>query len=216
MSGVQSGRRDITVEILEGFSLAMEFKLMRRVFVAALLCLSLASCSQRGDEEKPDVAGTDVQSGQDEPFPPEVRVELKAIAGQQAEGLKEAVVRVYGAYEYHGYSFIQPVPSARLVAVDVEFSCYNAGFDLDDVDIIDGRTDENYGSDPHIALLSSDGVVQEDDSKWPEAPGPIRVLLIYAMPRESVSVKLGYWGTTLTSSVVSLVKGGPSLKEPAE
>jgi len=98
----------------------------------------------------------------------------------------------------------------------VEFRNYNQGLDLDDVDIIDGQSNDNYGSDPHIANLTLDGKLagDVDDSSWPDDLGPLRVLLIYAFPKESKTIKLGYWGQELTAEPVPISGDGPSLPKP--
>jgi hypothetical protein len=91
---------------------------------------------------------------------------------------------------------IAPIDIAKVIAVDVEYRNCNTGLDLlDDVDIIVGVTDENHDSDHHIAILTLDGKLAADyeDSSWPENLSPLRVLLIYALPKGSKTIKLGYW-----------------------
>ncbi len=187
---------------------------MLKIFLLASICVALLGCSQEA-QEKP-MTWTDVETGEKEPVPAELRDRLKQIGQAQSEGLDGAKVTVRSAYDYKGYSYLEPVEIAKLIAVDVEFSGYDADFDLDDVDIIDGKTGVNYGSDPHMALLTPEGKIEPDESKWPQAPGPLRILLIYAVPKECSSVRLGYWGKDLTSNATVHSEGGPSLKKPKE
>jgi hypothetical protein len=149
-------------------------------------------------------------------IPPEIAEALDGVSREQSQGLKVANVIVHRAYEYQGYSWIEPVDVAKLIAVDVEFRDYTRGLDLDDVDIIDGQSNENYGSDPHIVNLTLDGTLAADiyDSSWPDDLGPLRVLLIYAFPKKSNTVKLGYWGQELTPQRIPLSGHGPSLPQP--
>jgi hypothetical protein len=103
------------------------------------------------------------------------------------------------------------------VAVDVELAGYTSDFDLDDIDLVDGVTGENYGSDPQIALLISAGQLAEDESKnRPKAPNPLRVLLIYAAPPSLTSVRLSYWGGDLTAAAMSVSGSGPALPKPVQ
>lgn len=156
-----------------------------------------------------------IDTADGEPVPPEIEKELEEISRKQSKGLSGATVIVHRAYEYHGYSWVKPVDVAKLIAVDVEFRNYNQGLDLDDVDIIDGATNENYGSYPHIAHLTPDGelAADEDDLSWPEDLGPLRILLIYAFPKEAKTIKLGYWGAQLTPEAIRIAGNGPSLPQ---
>lgn len=140
------------------------------------------------------------------------------LSREQSQGLIDAKVTVHRAYEYSGYTWIEPIETAKLIAVDVEFRNYNEGLDLDDVDIIDGHSNDNYGSDPHIVNLTFDGKLATDidDSSWPENLGPLRVLLIYAFPKESKTIKLGYWGRDLTPQAIPISGNGPSLPTPKQ
>lgn len=185
---------------------------MKRNYVIALLLVGLLGCSSNQNES--EIVLVDSETGEQEQVPSEMTGRLEEIANQQAKSLEKASVSVKAAYNYKGYSYIEPVSIAKLIAVDVEFSKYGQNFDLDDVDIIDSDTDENYGSDPQIVLLNKEGEILPDDTEWPEAPGPIRVLLIYAFPKDSKSVKLGYWGSVITDKSVKLEEGGPVLKNP--
>ncbi|MEM1442441.1 MAG: hypothetical protein AAGF67_08865 [Verrucomicrobiota bacterium] len=143
---------------------------------------------------------------------------LKARAKQQAEGLGSGGVRVNGAWDYRGYSYLSPNPDAaieaRLVAVDITISGHTEHFDLDDVEIVDGASLMSYGSDPHATALTLDGEILPAD-KWPDAPPKAsRWLLIYAYPKQSPAFHLYYWGRALTTAPVPFKKEGLELPFP--
>ena len=174
----------------------------------AILAVIAVGCS---NQTVPENITSDVES-----VAPEIAKALEGISREQSQGLNDAKFTVHRAYEYNGYTWIEPIESARAIAVDIEFRDYNQGLDLDDVDIIDGETNENYGSDPQIANLTLDGALASDvdDSSWPVDLGPLRVLLIYALPKESKTIKLGYWGQDLTPKPIPIAGDGPSLPMP--
>ena len=127
----------------------------------------------------------------------------------------DVVATIQRAYPYTGYSWHETPTGGRLVAVDAEFVGYGSDFDLDDLDLLDGVTGENYGSDPDIALLRADGGLAKDETKeWPLAPKPLRVLLIYVAPRSLESIRLSYWGRELTKVAFRVGGVGPSLPRP--
>ncbi len=168
------------------------------------LFLLLTACRQEDANEEP---------------PPEVMQALEDVAREQSQGLADASITVHRAYDYAGPSWLEPIEGAKLIAVDVEFTGYADGFDLDDVDLIHGNTAETYGSDPDMGLLDAEGQMvanQNDDDVWPRRPRPLRVLLVYAAPTSLKSLKLGYWGETITPEAVVLQGTGPSLptREP--
>jgi hypothetical protein len=158
------------------------------------------------------------QQGETVVFPREqagktVNEAIDDVGRRQAEGLKTATVVVHGAYAYSkGYTYLEPIRGAKLVAVDVEFTGVSADFDLDDVDIIDGASGDNYGSDPEIAFLTPDGSFLT----WNPAttPVPLRTLLIYAVPDTVASIRLSYWGEQLTQVPVPLGVTGLALPPP--
>lgn len=187
---------------------------MRWATLTVILAAPALGCSEQA--ENTDKPASVITASDGEPVPPEVADALESVSREQSQGLKDAHVTVHRVYEYKGYTWIEPIETAKLIAVDVEFRNYNQGLDLDDVDVIDGQSDENYGSDPHIANLTLDGelAADTDDSSWPDDLGPLRVLLIYALPKKSKTVKLGYWGQELTSKPVPIAGGGPTLPKP--
>jgi hypothetical protein len=187
---------------------------MRWATLTVILAAPALGCSEQA--ENTDKPASVITASDGEAVPPEVADALENVSREQSQGLKDAHVTVHRVYEYKGYTWIEPIETAKLIAVDVEFRNYNQGLDLDDVDVIDGRSDENYGSDPHIANLTLDGelAADTDDSSWPDDLGPLRVLLIYALPKNSKTVKLGYWGQELTSKPVPIAGGGPTLPKP--
>ncbi len=174
------------------------------LFVIVAVCLGCGFLRTADDEFDQMTEGT---------FPPEIQKTMQAMAERQAQGLDNAEVIVHRAYNYHGFSWIEPVDGAKLAAVDVEFINASVGFDLDDIDIIDGATNENYGSDPDIAFLDDQGELLPDDY-YPDLGEPIRVLLIYAVRDSTESIKLGYWGNEIVSVPVPLEGNGPVLPEP--
>lgn len=143
---------------------------------------------------------------------------LQAKARQQAEGLAGGSVRVNGAWNYTGYSYLSPNPEAaieaRLVAVDVTISGHNEHFDYDDIEIVDGASMMSYGSDPHLTPLTLDGDLLPVGEFLAPAPQPSRWLLIYAYPKASPSFHLYYWGRQLTPSPVPIAESGMELPYP--
>ena len=187
---------------------------MKCRLLMAILAVIAVGCSNQStptDQATPEVITSD-----GEPVPPEIAKALEGVSREQSQGLNVAKVSVHRAYKYNGYAWIEPIETAKLIAVDVEFRDYNRGLDLDDVDIIDGESNEKYGSDPQIAHLTLDGELASDvnDSSWPDDLGPLRVLLIYAFPKESEAIKLGYWGQELTPKPIPIAGDGPSLPKP--
>jgi hypothetical protein len=181
----------------------------------SLVCLAIAILGCRGKTPQPDGGGLDVKTVTPEQLPSDIRGAVEETARRQAVAANRAVTTIRRAYPYEGYSWYEPTAEGRLVAVDVEFVGYTADFDLDDIDLIDGVTGDNYGSDPQVALLTPDGQRAKDEAKeWPPAPKPLRLLLIYAAPRSLESVRLGYWGQVLTADPFPIGGRGPSLPRP--
>jgi hypothetical protein len=175
---------------------------------AATLCC-------RGNAPPRDGGDLEVRQVTPEDLPADVRGTVEDTARRQAVAADRTVATIRRAYPYEGYSWYEPTAEGKLVAVDVELVGYTADFDLDDIDLVDGVTGENYGSDPQVALLTRDGQLAKDEPReWPPAPKPLRLLLIYAAPRSLESVRLGYWGRDLTASAFPLGGAGPSLPRP--
>ncbi len=145
---------------------------------------------------------------------------MQARAKQQAEGLGTGTVEVNGAWNYTGYSYLSPDPSAaieaRLVAVDVTISGHTANFDIDDVEIIDGVKLISYGSDPHPEYLTMDGELMPAEQLPAAPPRASRWLLIYAFPKHSGTFHLYYWGKQLTTEPVEIGERGMQLPFPEQ
>lgn len=143
---------------------------------------------------------------------------MQARAKQQAEGLGTGNVEVNGAWNYTGYSYLSPDPSAaieaRLVAVDITISGHNSNFDIDDVEIIDGVKLISYGSDPHPEYLTLDGDLMSAGQLPAAPPRASRWLLIYAFPKHSATFHLYYWGQQLTTEPVTIAEVGMQLPFP--
>lgn len=202
------------------------------LIVPALFCLLLiwTGC-EKGDETSVEPAPEATmpvntiplpESGQRQLTAEEQRVVvdqlMQARAKQQAQGLGGGSVRVNGAWNYNGYSYLSPDPNAaieaRLVAVDVTISGHTAHFDIDDIEIVDGASLMSYGSDPHPTPLSLDGEILPA-GQFPEAaPKANRWLLIYAYPMQSPAFHLYYWGKALTNEPVTLQERGMELPFP--
>ena len=182
------------------------------VFFLALVSVVvlLLATSEAGDKlERVEMDSTTAAT-----FSPEVQATIQAVMDSQARGLDGAKVTVHRAYNYQGFSWIEPVEGAKLVAIDVGLADYSVGIDLDDVEIIDGETDENFGSDPDIVFLTDDGEPFSDNQPAQSFGEPIRVLLIYAVRESTGSIKLGYWGKEIMSEPVLLEEDGLTLPAP--
>jgi hypothetical protein len=179
-------------------------------------CLGGVALACRGRAPEPGAGDLQVRHVTPDQLPPEVRGAVEDTIRRQSVAAADAVATIHRAYPYEGYSWFEPTAEGKLVAVDVELTGYTADFDLDDIDLIDGVTGENYGSDPQVALLTPDGELAKDEAReWPAAPKPLRVLLIYAAPLSLQSVRLAYWDQDLTTRAFPVAGKGPSLSPPA-
>ena len=151
-----------------------------------------------------------------EPPSPEVTKALQELSAKQLQALTDATVIAHRAYQYRGYSSLNPIPTAKLIAVDVEFRNYKPSLDLDDIDIVDAKSNNNHGSDPQVVRLTSNGDLapNPEESAWPENFAPLRVLLIYAVPQECSAINLAYWGKVLLATPQPISGTGPSLTDP--
>ena len=143
----------------------------------------------------------------DETLTPGAHKELEEIARRQSKALANAKSKVNRVFHFQQESGGEPNEEQKLVAVDIQFSGYQTDFDLDDVDIVDGETSKNYGSDPEIRLLRADGKLEQNESKWDTNTGALRVLLTYVVPKEMKSVQLQYWGQKITSEPTIIAEG---------
>ena len=143
---------------------------------------------------------------------------MNRLAEGQARGLGDGTVTVHGAWEYDGYSYLAPNPEsaipARMVAIDLTVSGHRREFDPDDIEIVDGVTRISYGSDPHLNILRGPGEVITDPAKFPVAPAPTRMLLIYAFPKDTPTFSLYYWGQELLDEPMALEASGWGLPFP--
>jgi len=87
---------------------------------------------------------------------------------------------------------------------------------LDDIDFVDGDTNENFGSDPHITNLAPDGnaLAKQESSLLPPSLTPLRHVLIHPVLKETNSIKLSYWDQLLTPEAIPLAEDGPNLPPP--
>ncbi len=140
-------------------------------------------------------------------MPPQVLRDIEDVARRQSRALVEATTTVHRAFHYRHGGPRASSKDLKFVAVDVEFKGHNRDLDLDDVDIVDGETGENYGSDPEIRLLRPDGSFEQNNAKWETEGDSLRVLLIYAVPERTESIKLEYWGGSLTPKPTRIGEG---------
>lgn len=132
-----------------------------------------------------------------------VNVLLNQVKDAQAAALREARLIVNAAWPYSGYSTLAPDPAsaipARLVAIDVTVSGHTAALDADDIEIIDGITSISYGY-PQVTVINGPGEIVTDPQLVPVAPAPLRLLLIYAFPKNTQTFSLNYWGQKLLAT----------------
>jgi len=151
----------------------VNYGVQRGTILACYVVLNVAlGCSERdllktrsinADDSVDEAAQK--STNDDAKLPQEARKELKEVARAQSKALSDAKTKVHRAFNFQQDSVYQPNEKQKLVAVDVEFSGYRTDFDLEDVEVIDGKTNENYGSDPEIRLLQSDGKLEQNESK---------------------------------------------------
>ena len=122
---------------------------------------------------------------------------------------------VFRAYEYNGWSYLEPIDGAKLVAADIEFPPTDVKFDLDDIDIFDADSGQNFGSDPHIQRLNSDGALVDLDDPEVMDQREFRGIFVWAVPQETKRINFGYWGGMLLREPIELDTTGPVLLEPS-
>ncbi len=152
----------------------------------------------------------ETQNGQNPPL----NQIIDAMKRKQAAGLGSGSVKVNSAWTYTGYSVLDAVPGARLVAVDVTVTGHTPDFDFDDIEIIDGESRMSYGGDPHIAILTPPGKLLTKQDPQPKLGDPLRVLLIYGFPKETKKFTLYYWGKNLLLENHSIEANGWELPFP--
>lgn len=182
-----------------------------------LIVLAAVGCSDRSDD-----AATDPTSNRTSSTVAPVSDELAKVIGRGSDdGPKaddDSGVVVHRVYDYTGYTWIEPTANAKRIAVDVELRNDEPRLDLDGVEIMNGETNQSYGGHPHAVRLTGDGKPASGSEAVTstEQSRPLRVLLIYAVPNDTKSIKLGYWGQPLTTKSVPVTGNGPSLSKPAE
>ena len=103
---------------------------MRWHTLSVILIVIAVGCSEQ--PARIDNPASRIITSDAEPVPPEVAKAMEGVASEQSQGLKDANVTVHRAYEYKGYTWIERIETAKLIAVDVEFRNYSQGLDLDD------------------------------------------------------------------------------------
>jgi hypothetical protein len=184
------------------------------VFVLILVAYRLfRSHSSNSDTSRPTQSDFVINSKADDgtAVPPEVAKALQQVVAAKSKALASATVKVHRAYEYVGPTEIRPVAIAKAIAVDAEFSGYSDRFKIWDLDIVDGRTNENFGSDPDVAFLDQQGNFITFDGETVDFTKPIRLLLVYGVPKTTRSIKLSYWGQDLTPKPIDLEADGMAL-----
>ena len=183
----------------------------------AWLLMGLLVLSGCGESSPPNRAAAESEADDElKGFSPEDREKFKEVSLVQSQGLKGATCQVQMAYNYPGKTEAEPVDGAKLIGVRVEFRDWKKGFDLDDVDVIDAADNQNYGSDPLIQFLTEQGDFIDDNDPDFDAEGPLRCLLIYAVPKSCQAIKLGYWGDVIAPTAIPLADTGPVRPESSE
>jgi hypothetical protein len=162
---------------------------------------------------EPAAVGMNLRADDGTAVPPAVAAALQAVVKEKSVALKNATVSVNRAYNYTGPTTTVPRKSAKRIAVDATFSGCTDRFKIWDVDIIDGKTDDNFGSEPDVAFLNDKGEFLSFEGDDVDFTKPIRLLMIYAVPDSTSSIKLGYWGDEQTKIAIPLEEQGPALPD---
>jgi hypothetical protein len=182
------------------------------VLVLALICFVGFLLAINAVGGQPGIVEMDLTTAAT--LPPEMQSTVQTMMDLQEQGLDGADIAVYKAYNYHGFSWMEPIEEAKLAAVDISFANYGDGIDPDDIEIVDGKSDETFGSGPDIVFLTDDGVPFPDNQPTQDFGEPIRVLLIYAVRDSTESIKLRYWGKEIVAEPLLLEEDGLALPEP--
>ena len=124
----------------------------------------------------------------------ELEEAIDKTAQEQSVGLDGAAIKFHSVLKNESPKWLQIDTLEILVEVDVEFDNFQKGFDLDDIEILDERSGENYGSGPFVTYES-----EEDEIAKEKGKGPTRVTLIYVVPSSTDLVSFIYWGKNLNS-----------------
>jgi len=111
---------------------------------------------------------------------------------------------VRDAYRYAGNDKLKAGPGKQLVAIDIEFTGYDNGLDLDDVEILDATNSQVFDAAPEIAFLHADGTLYSWNEKDPDSP--MRVLLVYEIPKTVKKIQLRLWDEALTKELTIAAK----------
>lgn len=123
---------------------------------------------------------------------PTARRSSANIIREQATAFEHGRAIIACAFWYAGNTNKEPKPGHRALAVDVVIEDTEAGFDLDDIEVVNGRSNESYGSFPHIRYLDAEGNVTGELAT--SANGRrASFRLIYMIPESTQSIKLRYW-----------------------
>ncbi len=128
---------------------------------------------------------------------------FKETAQTQAAGLDGASVTIHSVTEYDHFRDATPQPGEKLVAVDVAFSHFKYGFDLDDVELLDVERAEveSCGSDAYQVYLNADGTLhpKQGQDYWTanHDRDSVRLYLVYSVAKSVQKTGLGYWGRVI-------------------
>jgi hypothetical protein len=127
----------------------------------------------------------------------------------------ETEQKINGVYSYSGYSYHKIKLDQKLVSVDIELYGDLKNADLDDVLLSDGVSGEGLAEFPHWEQLDKDGNLLPPSKPFPKGSTPVHLLLIFAIPNNTKSLRLSYWGQPLTDKAIEIgPSGGLILKKP--
>lgn len=141
---------------------------------------------------------------------------LAAWAGAQEEYAPAA--KDYGkmnaVWKYAGRKQLQASPGHILVAADIQLPAPPDGrFDLDDIDIFDADTGENFGSGPDIQRLTPSGEFVNGDDPEVKDRKDYRGIFVWEVPETVKKVNFGYWGDMLFVKPFPVQKTGRTIPE---
>jgi hypothetical protein len=148
--------------------------------------------------------------------PREILEESARVSELQARGFAGGRLSVHKVWAYRGPSTITPLEDAKRVAIEMTLEIPKGNhFDLDDLDIIDAADGKNYGSDPQLQRVTA----RSEPAAWEDPvftdASPLRFVAVWAVPKETQVLQLGYWGETITERL-TLGTPGPTLPEYSE
>ncbi len=124
---------------------------------------------------------------------------------------------LHRAWHHPVFGDITLEPGFKLVAADISLPPPTEGtFDLDDIDIFDAATGENFGSDPLIYRTTPDGAwVDTNDPVVKDDPN-YRGVFVWAVPERVKTVNFGYWGGMLFVRPAAVESSGPQVPVSTE